>query len=241
LCYIENMRCASFNVLADAYISYGDYSHVNPALLLPNARTSGLIKVIDELEAAVIGLQEVETPLLQAIDQTGNWQTFWSPKGRGMADGCLTIVQPGIDISDFDTHHYSDQSGYIAQTLHIGETVFANTHIKWAPLDTPEHAGIKQTTELLSLLESEQSVVLFADCNDRPHGPVRQLIEEAGFAHVNDGEPTVIVNQELVALDLLAVRGVTATRIAKNYRLTDMPNKDCPSDHIPVVADLEVR
>ncbi len=232
------MRCASFNVLADAYTSYGDYSHVDPELLLPNARTDGIVRLIDNLEADVVGLQEVEAPLLQALDQTGSWQTFWSPKGLDKADGCLTLVKPGIEVDDFDTHRYGDGSGHVMQTLSIGQAIFANTHIKWAPLDEPDHAGIIQTTELLNRIGLERPAVIFADCNDRPGGPVRRLIEAAGFVNASDGEPTAIVNQELFALDIIAVRGIAATHIANRYHPADIPSWDCPSDHIPLLAEL---
>jgi endonuclease/exonuclease/phosphatase family metal-dependent hydrolase len=233
------MRCATFNVLADAYTGYGDYSHVEPALLLPNARTQGLVQMIDGLEVDVIGLQEAEESLLRALEDTDKWQTFWSPKGRDKPDGCLTLVRPGLEVSGFETYHYSDGSGHIAQTLNIGRVLFANTHTKWAPADSPEHIGVAQTKELLEQVGREQPAVIFADCNDRPHGPVRQLIEGAGFTNVCEDEPTAIVNQELVALDLLAVRGVTAKCMTKKYDLASIPSRECPSDHIPVVAELE--
>lgn len=74
------MRCASFNVLADAYIGYGDYSHVDPELLVPRARLRGIVQLIHHLRADVIGLQEVEEPLVQALDETGNWQNFGRQK-----------------------------------------------------------------------------------------------------------------------------------------------------------------
>lgn len=234
------MRCATFNVLADAYISYGDYSHVDPGLLLPNARTQGIVQVIDGLQADVIGLQEAEEPLVHALSERDNWQTFWSPKEGGKPDGCLTLVRHGVDVNRFDTHPYGDGSGHIAQILHIGQVVFTNTHIKWAPIETPGHIGVAQARELLEHVGPEQPAVIFADCNDRPNGPVRQLIERAGFINVCGDVPTALVNQEPVALDLLAVRGITAKCITKSYQLTAIPSKDCPSDHIPVVAELEV-
>lgn len=234
------MICATFNVLADAYISYGDYSHVDPSLLLTGARTQSTVELIDSLHADVIGLQEAEEPLKHALEQTGNWRTFWSPKERGKVDGCLTIVRHGIEVSAFDTYPYSDQSGHIMQCVRIGQLVFANTHIKWAPADALQHAGVAQTTELLKHLEPSRATIIFADCNDRPNGPVRQLIEKAGFINVCGDRPTALVNQEPVALDLLAVRGITAKRITQDYSLAEIPNKSCPSDHIPIVAELEL-
>lgn len=233
------MRCATFNVLADAYTGYGDYSHVAPELLLPNARTQDLVRLIGDLQADVIGLQEVEEPLVRALDETEDWQTFWTPKGRNKPDGCLTVVKRGLEVAEFNTHEYSDGSGHIAQTLSIGQVVFANTHIKWAPADSTDHIGVGQTKELLEQIGAGGQAVIFADCNDRPNGPVRRLVENAGFSNICEDEPTAIVNQELVALDLLAVRGIEARCITRKYDLANMPNRDCPSDHIPVVAELE--
>jgi endonuclease/exonuclease/phosphatase family metal-dependent hydrolase len=234
------MRAASFNVLADAYTGYGDYSHVDPALMLPGARTQGIVRLIDELQVDVIGLQEAEEPLKIAVEESKDWQTFWSPKERGKADGCLTLVRHSLDVNRFDTHAYSDGSGHIVQSVQIGEVVFANTHIKWAPTDSLDHIGVGQAKELLSQFDPDQQAVIFADCNDRPKGPVRQLIEGAGFIHVYDDEPTALVNREPVALDLLAVRGITARNVTKQYDLTTIPNRFCPSDHIPIVAELEM-
>jgi mRNA deadenylase 3'-5' endonuclease subunit Ccr4 len=235
------MRCATYNVLADAYTGYGDYSHVDPEFMLPGARTKGIVRLIDDLDVDVIGLQEAEEPLVQAFGETGMWQTFWSPKGRNKPDGCLTLVRPGIDVHGFATHEYGDGSGHIMQILALGRIAFANTHIKWAPADSPDHIGVSQTTELLARLGSEQQAVIFADCNDRPGGPVRQLVEQAGFTHPYEDKPTAIVNQELVALDLLAVRGLGARCITRQYDLTTLPNRDCPSDHIPIVAELAIE
>lgn len=235
------MKCASFNVLADAYTGYGDYSHITPSLLLPGARTPGLLRIIDSLKADVIGLQEVEKPLLDALDDAGTWQTFWSPKGRNKPDGCLMLVRTGIEVRDHTTHAYGDGSGHVMQAVRIGETIFANTHIKWAPTTDRDHAGVKQTVELLNLLGNEQPAVLFADCNDKPGGPVRQLIERAGFKYVHEEAPTALVDQEPVALDLVAVRGLSATLIPNNYPIRNIPNGDCPSDHMPVVAHVSIK
>lgn len=232
------MRCATFNVLADAYTSYGDYSHADPKLLQPGARTEGIIRLVEGLGVDIIGLQEADEPLLRAIGATGLWQTFWSPKGRNKPDGCLTLVKHGLEVAGFDTHLYGDGSGHVVQSVAINGVTFANTHIKWAPADDSDHAGVAQTKELLDYLSGKEKAVVFADCNDRPNGPVRRLVEAAGFINAHDDEPTAIVNQELVALDLLAVRGMSATRTTRQFDLTRIPNVECPSDHIPIVADI---
>ncbi len=233
------MRAATFNVLADAYLGYGDYSHVNPDLLQPGARIDSIVQSIDGLNADIVGLQEADEQLVHALAETGDWQTFWSPKERNKPDGCLTVVRPGLEVRDFETHAYQDGSGHIMQVLRMGRIAFANTHIKWAPLDAPSHIGVGQTTELIDRIASDEAAVIFADSNDRPGGPVRQLIEAAGFNDMYGDMPTAIVNGEAVALDILAVRGIASTRVVKNYNVLTIPNAMLPSDHIPLLANLD--
>lgn len=234
-----NMRCASFNVLADAYIGYGDYSHVEASLLASGARIRGIVDLVNRFDADIVGLQEAELPLLDAFKLDGHWQVFWSPKGHDKPDGCLTLVREGINVSDFDTYSYSDNSGHIAQRLGIGKIAFANTHIKWAPIDTPSHIGVQQAKELVDFIGADGPAVIFADCNDQPGGPVRQLIEAAGFTNTVNNEPTAIVDQKLVALDLLSVRGLTAHAIKTGIDVSSIPSDECPSDHVPLLAELQ--
>jgi hypothetical protein len=196
--------------------------------------------MIDGLQADVVGLQEAELPLVEALDETGTWQSHWSPKGRNKPDGCLTLVRNGIDFSDQETHHYDDGSGHVVQTLRIGQAIFANTHIRWAPASDPEHAGVAQTQELLDLLGPDTPAVVFTDCNDRPGGPVRKLFEASGFVNLHDEEPTAFVNKEPVSLDLLAVRGLHAEYIGTDFTAVEIPNRACPSDHIPKMAYVDV-
>lgn len=234
------MRAATFNVLADAYLGYGDYSHVDPKLLRPGARIDGIIQAIDELQADVVGLQEADRPLVRALTESGKWQTFWSPKEHDKPDGCMTIVRPGLEVRDFDTHAYNDGSGHIMQVLRIGRVAFANTHIKWAPADSLQHAGVDQTIDLLDQIARNEAAVIFADSNDRPGGPVRQLVEAAGFNDLYGEMPTAIVNGQAVALDILAVRGIASTRVHREYDVMKIPDAALPSDHIPLVAELHI-
>lgn len=234
------LRCATFNVLADAYTGYADYSYVEPDLLEKGARIPKILQVVSDLKADVVCMQEAELPLLTALDETSRWQTYWSQKGLNKPDGCLTLVKQGIDVADFETHYYDDQSGHVMQSVRIGQTLFVNTHIKWAPEDASEHAGVIQTKELLEEIGSEQPAIIFADCNSRPDGLVRRLVEDAGFTNVSGDTPTAFVDQEPVALDLLAVRGVTADHVNLGYSPLNVPNMKCPSDHIPLIASIEI-
>lgn len=227
--------CASFNVLADAYLGYGSYEHVDSELLVPGARLPHLLGLIDRLEADVIGLQEVEKPLREVLEATGVWQPFWTQKD-GAPDGCLTLVRQGITVEDPVSYVYSDGSGHVMQSVVIGDVTLVNTHIKWAPAGDRHHSGIAQTDELLEWLGTKPRAVILADCNDRPGGPVRARVEAAGFRNVCGDEPTALIGQERAALDLIAVRGIRAERIPTALPAGRIPSNYCPSDHIPVMA-----
>lgn len=233
------MRYATFNVLADAYTGYGDYSHVDPELLAPGARLGYIVQQVNGLEADVVGLQEADRNLVEAFENDERWRTLWSPKGRNKADGCLTLVNSEVEIVDYESHSYDDESGHVFQVTRIGELAVANTHIKWAPVDDYHHIGVSQTRQLLSILGDQQPAIILADCNDRPGGPVQTLVSEAGFTSLSADRPTAIVNQELVALDLLAIRGVNGCLVDIDYDLTSIPSRACASDHTPVVADID--
>lgn len=238
------LRCASYNALADAWLGNGDYSHAPRDLLLPRARIPYHLKLIDGLQADVIGLQEVEWPLVSALKATGKWQTFWSQKEGGDPDGCLMLVRQGIVVKD-GVHHtkaYTDGSGHIMQSIVVEDATIANTHIEFAKEDDPNHSGVFQTKELLEWVEEEQSPrsVILADCNGRPNGRVRALFKEAGFNNVCGNEPTALINQMPAALDVIAVKGVRAKRIKTAFKPKGIPSIKCPSDHIPVMADIEI-
>lgn len=232
------MRFATFNVLADAYVSYGDYSHADPKLMQPGARLNHISHQINSLDADVIGLQEVDKSLVEIFEADDNWQSFWTPKGRNKPDGCLTLVKSMVEIADHESHLYNDGSGHVFQITHIGGVAIANTHIKWAPEDDPHHIGVIQTQELLTALNNQRAAVILADCNGRPDGNVQAMVKNAGFTSLSGDKPTAIVNGELVALDLLAIRGLRGTLTPMDYDLHSIPSETCASDHVPLVAEI---
>lgn len=235
------LRCATFNVLADAYLGYGDYSHVPAKLLRPGARIPYLMRLIESLNADVICLQEAEITLAEPLDRLGRWQLFWSQKRRNKPDGCLMLFRVDLKARLFETLVYSDGSGHVAQMCEIGGTRFVNTHIKWAPPGSPNHVGEAQARELLAWIGPSQPAVVSADCNDPAGGRVRGLFEAAGFVNLSGDQPTALVTRGPQALDLLAVRGVSGVQIRTSFRPEDIPNEICPSDHIPMMALVETR
>jgi len=235
------LRCVSWNVLADAYISYGTYGkHVSPDLLKPGVRVPYIINTIRDLHADIIGLQEVDRNLMNALKRTREWQEFWSPKEQEKPDGCLTLVRKGINVTGFDTYAYGTSGGHVFQIVFIGGVAFVNTHIQYDKPRSPNHIGVVQTEKLLRTVKDMKRVVIFADCNDRPgrKAPVRALFGQAGFTNTFGNGDTALIDGTPAAIDLLAVRGLEAKSVKTTFSVRNIPSGDCASDHIPVEADV---
>lgn len=231
------MRIGTFNVLADAYLHYGDSLPSDPKLQKSGSRIEPLKEVINSLEADVLALQEVDGKLAESIKRGGVWQTFWQQKGKGKSDGCLTLVRPDITVDKYGAIEFGDDSGHVAQIIRLGNLALVNTHLKWSPPDDPEHKGLGQARELLEYL-GDQPAVILADCNDRPGGPVRQCFAGAGFHDLVEGRPTARVDGQTVPIDIIALRGVAGRLMPPSHAPTK-PNRQMPSDHIPLLADIK--
>jgi endonuclease/exonuclease/phosphatase family metal-dependent hydrolase len=234
------LRFASLNVLAVAYLGNGEYTKEALKFLRSEERIPRLVELITSLEADVIGLQEVEPDLFNALETTGMWQTFWSPK-RGKAEGTTLLVRNAVDVRDDGSQLFSDRSGHGWQyvILSNGITV-VNTHIKWEDEDAVNHAGVNQVEELLRYIPIP--AVILADCNGRPGGRVRTLFTEAGYRNVWGNAPTALVVKngaaEHAPIDLIAVRGLQAEPYGTLPSVADIPNRTIPSDHVPITANV---
>lgn len=238
---MKHLRIATLNALADSYLGRGDYSHAAAELMRPGARIRPLVELITSLNADVVGMQEVERPLVEALEATGEWQAFWAKKAAKAPDGCLTLVRNGIAIEGRkpEDMYYNDDSGHVAQITKIGGITIANTHIKWGLENR-----IPQTEELLAKVATDRHVVLIGDFNDRPGEPARQLVAEAGFRNIlEDDMPTAYIADQdgLASLDLFAVRDLRAELepiFGLDFDMTEIPNDRCSSDHIPVLGEV---
>lgn len=234
------MKVMSFNVLADAYTGYGDYSQAPEGLMRPGARMQPIVDLITKISPDVAGLQEVDEDLATALDNTNQWQVYWTQKGRNKPDGCLMLIKRGLLVADFESLEYGDDTGHVAQVLKIGGAAILNAHLKWDEPDSASHTGAKQAKELLDCADTPYRAVWLGDINDRPGGPVRTLIEDAGFSPLHGDMPTAIVNGQPVSLDVIAVRGMMAEALDKREDLPHIPSYECPSDHVPIVAEVHL-
>lgn len=234
------LRFASLNVLAVVHLDKGEYTKEALEFLRSKERIPRLIELIKSLEADVIGLQEVEHDLFEALEATGMWQAYWSPKHR-KSEGIALLVRNAIGMRDYGSALFEDGSGHTWQyiTLDSGITVI-NTHIKWEREDAVDHVGVNQVTELLGYIPAP--AVILADSNGRPGGRVRRLFAEAGYKDIWAGVPTALVvkndTPELAPIDIIAVRCLEAKPYGTPPSVENIPNATIPSDHVPIMASI---
>lgn len=254
------LRVVSWNVLADDYVRVDWFPLTNPALLERGARTPAVIAMITALDADVICLQEATRPLADALTETfDGYDVRWCPKGQSRPDGCVTAVRAPWVIADEAQLVYHDRdpiTGHVAHVLTLthpdhgatDETVtVANTHLRWAEPGTndTDHIGLiqaRQLTDHLAAHHGDGIVAIAADTNDAPGGPVRSLLSSTGYIEAGAATATSLVHgTEPAAIDVVAVRGATPTRIDTGIAVAaPLPGPHCPSDHVPVSVDIDV-
>ena len=89
-------KAATYNVLANAYIRPDRYPEVPSELLRPDRRIPGLARHVEQLDADLLCLQEVEdetfdilTQRLNSLDYDGRFEK----KGQNKPDGAATFFR----------------------------------------------------------------------------------------------------------------------------------------------------
>lgn len=243
------MRLLQWNVLHDDYIAADFFPLSPPALLRPGARTAAVVDTIVGLEPDVICLVEADAVLRDALAaRLVGWDLRLARK-TGRDEGCLTGVAPRWRIRSERLVRYADgapASGHLAQLVEIEHATaattvtVATTHVRWADVHDPDHIGVRQVAELLDTLTSVPAVAIAADLNDLPGGPVRRLLDRAGYTTAHGLEPTsLFAGDEPRALDVIAVRGLAARAVPTGLvARPPLPGAEVASDHLPLVAEL---
>jgi len=230
------IRLVSYNVLANAYVRPDFYRECAPSALEPKARRKALLERIHHLNADVLCLQEAEADLVRDLDRPGRF----FQKGTGKPDGCAILTER---TGRWTEHHYQDGSGHGALLLHLPGLTVATTHIKWDPPAARPGFGVGQIRELLELLDGPS--IVCGDFNCESSDPIVQRCLQAGLADAFLG---VAPNQTFVKqgqgrrIDFvlysygLEVRAQPLPALIPGEYL---PNQVEPSDHLPLVVELQ--
>jgi protein angel len=261
-----SFTAATYNVLATAYLSQGDYSLVAPELLDPAWRVPALIKHIAGLKADLLCLQEVEDDVYDALTtKLGplGYAGHMEFKGRDKPDGCATFyrtrefsLKKAVRLDYHDNERGPGQhSGFLALLVALEHEKkllgVANTHLRWDRPGTPRHRqiGHRQAVELLAECEGFKprcnAWLICGDFNRRPDSDVVATFRKAEFEYAHSGRSHVrsaVINGRTSLLDYLFH---TEELLARPLDLpvisgrTALPSADQPSDHVALLAEFE--
>ncbi|NOK38887.1 hypothetical protein HMI49_37445 [Corallococcus exercitus] len=255
-----DLRIASYNILADAYVKPEWFPHTPADLLRPRSRDALLARRILALDADIVCLQEVEPDSFAALQEAlapRGYAGVMAQKQQGRPDGCAVFHR--LDRSPgHRAYYFSDRledgrvSGHLALVVDFdvggARLRVACTHLRWDRPDRPveQHQGMQQATELINELLRKDPEALWIVCGDfnaRPGEPLVQAFEATGLrdAYAGQHQPTCNANGEPKAIDFLfhssALRAWPDRLPALDAR-TPLPSEQEPSDHLPISARL---
>jgi mRNA deadenylase 3'-5' endonuclease subunit Ccr4 len=260
-------RVATYNVLATAYLSRGDY-RTPPALLRPEWRVPALTAHIESLGADLLCLQEVEAGVFAEFDKrlsAAGYEGLYERKAGGRPDGCATFFRKSRFVRrQVRRIEYHDReaglerhSGSIASLVSLevdGRLLgVANTHLRWQRPGVPrdQQVGLRQVAELLSECQHVQPAVdgwvICGDFNWAEGSDVFREMTSAGYAAAHAGRPGVWSNVSNGKAKLIDFIFHTAALVAQPLDpppVSDesiLPSQDQPSDHLALEADLAWR
>jgi mRNA deadenylase 3'-5' endonuclease subunit Ccr4 len=253
---------ASYNILADAYITPTRYPGIPATVLAPERRRPALLQHIQNLAADVICLQEVEPHVLRTIAdhlQPCGYVAYYAQKKGRKPDGCATLVKcTAVAVRAIHTLHFHDgggtqpDSGHVALVLLLDvESRVAgiiNTHLKWGPPGKPRHEqwGYRQATELLEyrslIAPACQAWVLCGDFNTTPDSNIISVLKRAGLEDAYRGREQMYTcnsHQKAKRIDYLLHTNALTSHPVDLPGITDhtpLPSEQEPSDHLAIMA-----
>ncbi len=261
----QSFRVASYNILANSYVNPEWYTHVNAKVLQWDARKLALTERIAGLDSDVICLQEVEEDaftLLEISLRAKGYAGIYAKKERGKLDGCATFYRQGVlQFISSEAIYYNDglqeapRSGHLALlSSFVGERGVirvAGTHLRWGSKGKPpvKHVGYRQMRELIDNYIKTDSIayawIVCGDLNAHSDSPVVKALVDNGFEDAYKGHQqyTSNPNRRAKRIDYIfhtaGLRAIPA-KLKEIDDLTPLPAAEEPSDHLAVVATLEV-
>lgn len=259
-------KVATYNVLASAYIKPAWYEGVPEHLLQAESRVPALVHHIEELNADILCLQEVEVDVFAALKNrlvSQGYEGHYEQKGHGRPDGCSTFIRKGMfTVQSSQRLEYHDQesgpeeiSGHVALLLALkhDEHVIgvANTHIRWSKPGTlrDEQVGYRQVMELIATCKQFEPAcrdwIACGDFNYKPDSDVVRAMRDAGYAFAHADRPhirTAVANGRAKLIDYVFHTAGLRAKPLDPAVITDaskLPSPDQPSDHLVLMAEFD--
>jgi mRNA deadenylase 3'-5' endonuclease subunit Ccr4 len=253
---------ATYNVLAQAYITPTRYARTPVPVLAGAWRCPALVRHVVALDTDVVCLQEVEDETFAAVQQalgSLGYTGHFAKKGGGKPDGCATFVRHST-LAWGPVHHlmYSDGSGTERDSGHLALVVLCtyqgrllglvNTHLQWDPPDTPpdRQRGYRQIRQLLQersrIAPDCEAWIICGDLNVTPESHVVAVLRASGFDYTHRtlaGTYTCNANARAAMIDYVFYSEAFRTQpvaIPVIDDQTPLPSYDQPSDHLALMA-----
>ena len=256
---------ATYNVLAQAYITPSRYPRTPESVLASAWRRPALVRHIGALATDVVCLQEVEDETFAAVQQALGplgYTGHFAKKGGGKPDGCATFIRRStLAWGTVYTLMYSDGAGTEPDSGHLALVVLCaykgrclglvNTHLRWDAPDTPpeRQRGYRQIRQLLQerdqIAPACEAWIICGDFNVTPESHVVSVLRAAGFDYTHRtlaGTATSNANARAKMIDYVFYpETVRAQPVAVPVidDQTPLPSYDHPSDHLALMAHFE--
>jgi len=254
---MTSLAVATWNVLADCYLTPDLYPRTPARLLLPGARTAPIVgelfRLVETLRLDAFCLQEVHGSLLDELHSATLprvWQVFGSREANAARDQCIVLLCGKWKLASHDRVPFVQAPENVAQRLvllnGLAAAVLYNTHFQWAPDNgrlTRAQAG-----ELASWVGRESHPTIVAgDLNSTLESTALQHLVGAGLADLHPYESLRTADFSHTGplrLDYILVRGARGRPVAASDIVMDgsepLPGWRCPSDHLPLAGRLFV-
>lgn len=224
---------ATWNLLADAYISPERYPNTPAERLDASARRPALLRALASLRADILCLQEVEPELYGLIAESLPDYSGAYLQKPGRPEGCATFVRGPFERRDLI---YADGSEHVALIVAQGGIELANTHLRWGH-------SLPQLRELLDAVKLPAAL-----CGDFNAEPASEDLACAAARGYRDAHPAAAFtfNGEGRArkIDYILISpGLEARPVAARVitGATPLPSTEVPSDHIWLSAQIARR
>lgn len=253
-----SFKVMSYNILADKFCKYGDYSQVAEEDLKWANRKHNLIEYILNIKADVICLQEVDVAAYDFISQKLAHYGYAAIYGDSLDtknnDAVMTLYKNSkfkLAKTKIIAFPNSSKTFLISELLETTNKKISivNVKIKWDDSNKKlkDHIGYKQInfliSNLLPLIESGP-LLICGDFNVEPDGMCLHKINEfLDDIHANTDYKTFNENRYLKRIDYIFYnKFVKHNNYSQYIKLTPdtvLPSKNQPSDHLPVVATID--
>lgn len=251
------LSVATWNVLADCYVTPELYPRTPLEFLPPGSRTASIVgnlqEMVNRLRLDAVCLQEVDRSLLTELHRASRrraWRVLSSWEVEATRDQCAVLLCGDWTLGTHDYLSYAQAPGYRVQRLvllsGVTAAVLYNTHFRWAA-DNGCLTGAQSAELALWVDREDYPTIVAGDLNSTPDSPALQQLFAIGLKDLHPYESLRTAefrHTGPIRLDYILLRGAQGKPLLPTDIIIDgkepLPGWRCPSDHVPLAACVSV-